>query len=165
MNRHVIVVAVVAVLAGLVAVAAPVPKDQWTTVRGHVVWPKRLEISEPMLVNVTNDKVACCAGKLLSDELQIDPKSRGVKNVLVWLRPDTKDWTDPFPTDRVHPALAKAKPVNRVIKLEKCLFVPRMFAARAGDTWEFKNIDTVAHNANVYLGGDDLFNVTLPAGK
>ncbi len=152
------------VLTGLAAVAAPVPKDQWHTVRGRVVWPKGDEIPEAKLINVTNDKVACCAGVLRFDELLIAPKSRGVRNVVVWLRPDTKEWTDPFPKDRVHPDLAKAKPVNHVVRMEKCQFVPRVFAARAGDTWEFQNEDAVAHNANV--DHDDLaFNVTLPPTK
>ena len=152
-------------LSALLVVAAPVPKDRWAAVRGRVVWPKGDEIPEAKLVNVTNDKVACCAGELRFDELLIAPKSRGVRNVVVWLRPDTKEWTDPFPKDRIHPDLAKPKPVNRVVKLEKCQFVPRVFAARAGDTWEFKNVDSVAHNANCYLGGDDQFNVILPVGK
>jgi len=154
-------------LTGLVAVAAPVPKGQWATVRGRVAWPKGEEIPEAMLINVTNDKVACCAGTLRSDELLIDPKTRGVKNVLVWLRPDTKEWTDPFPKGRIHPDLAKAKPVNRVVKMEKCQFVPRVFAARAGDTWEFKNLDAVPHNANANHNNDDAtdFNVLIPVGK
>lgn len=153
------------VSGGLVALAAPVPKEHpWVTVRGHVVWPKGQEIPEPKLAPVNIDKEACCAGTLRSDELLVNPKTRGVKNVVVWLRPDTKDWKEAFPKARIHPDLAKPKPVNHVVKVETCQFVPRVFAARDGDTWEFKNGGVVATNARAEHE-DPLFNVLLPAQK
>ncbi len=156
---------VMVLLVGLFAVAAPVPKGHpWVTARGRVVWPKGQPIPEPKVVPVTIDKQACRAGKLLSDELLVDSKSRGVKNVVVWLRPDSDDRKATFPTDRVHPDLAKPKPAKHVINMPMCQFVPRVFAARAGDTWEFKNEGIVATNVRVQHD-DPLFNVLLPAKK
>lgn len=158
-------VALAFLLPAVAVVAAPVPKEHpWVTVRGRVIWPKDQDVPEAKLVPVNRDKEACCAGTLRSDELLIDPKSRGVRNVIVWLRPDTKEWEDPFPKDRIHPDLAKPKPVKHVIKMETCQFVPRAFAARDGDTWAFENKDAVVHIAHVDHQ-DPLFNRIVPAEK
>jgi plastocyanin len=158
------------VTGGLVALAAPVPKEHpWVTVRGYVVWPKGQEIPKPAEINVPvgQDRPTCCRdGPLLDDKLIVNEKTRGVKNVVVWLRPDSKDWKETFPKDRVHPALAKPKPVNHVVIMPKCQFSPRVLAARAGDTVEFKNDATIPHNVKFDPPNGLGFNILLkPDGK
>lgn len=156
------------VSGGLVALAAPVPKEHpWVTVRGYVVWPKGQEIPPRKEINVPagQDRLACCAdGPVLSEALVVNEKTRGVANVAVWLKPDTKDWKESFPKDRVHPSLAKPKPASHVVTMPRCRFSPRVLAARAGDTVEFKNDATVPHNVKYDTFADAVFNVLVKAG-
>ena len=128
-----------ALLTAVVVVAAPVPKDSpRVTVRGRVAWPKDSPVPRPKGIDVSTDQDVCCKdGPLLSSERLIDPKSRGVANVVVWLRPDTDDRKATFPTDRIHPDWRKPKPVTHVVTMPKCQFSPRVFAARAGDRLAF----------------------------
>ncbi len=144
-------------------VQAPKQNDpNWATIRGRVVWPKGTTYT-PRKIDVTADQEHCLSqGALLTEELIINPKNSGVKNVVVWLRPDTDDRRDSFPRDRIHPELAKAAPKHHVIDQPCCQFVPRIVAARAGDTLEVKNSSPVPHNVN-YNSDTESFNVTIPS--
>jgi plastocyanin len=134
---------------------------QWSTVKGQVVFPagKELPAAKPIVVNT--DKEHCLAkGPLKSEELIIDPKTRGVKNVWVFLRPAL---VDTFAANQIHPDLAKAKPVEHVIDQPCCQFIPRILAARDGDTLLVKNSSPVPHNIN-FQGENLAFNQTIAAG-
>ncbi len=138
---------------------AQAPNGDWITVKGQVVMTKA---PEPRKVDVTTDKQHCLSkGPLVYEDIIVNPKSHGVKNVIVWLRPATKDRKDPFPQDKIHPGLAKAAPKTIEIDQPCCQFVPRVVAARAGDVIEFKNSAPVNHNIN-FSADDNEFNVNLP---
>src|SRR6185436_9620569 len=109
----------------------------WGTVKGQI---KLSATPEPRKVDVNNDKEHCLSkGPLVYEDVVVNPKNKGVKNVIVWLRPDTTNRKDAFPQDKVHPSLAKAPAKNHVVDQPCCQFVPRVLAAREGDTIEFKN--------------------------
>ena len=140
----------------------PAADPNWVTVRGRVVLPGG---HEPRKVAVTSDREHCeSKGALVYEDLVVNPKNGGVKNVVVWLRPDSDNRRDPFPRDRIHPALLTAKPTHHVIDQPCCQFVPRVLAARAGDTLEFRNSAPVAHNVN-YSSDAESINPTVPPGK
>jgi plastocyanin len=157
-----------ALFAGAVALAgalpdtnAQAPNGQWITIKGQV---KLEKAPQPKEVDVANhvDKNHCLSkGKLFYEDLIVNPKTHGVKNVIVWLRPATKDRKDPFPQDKIHPSLAKATPKTHVVDQPCCQFEPRVVAARAGDTIEFKNSAPVNHNVN-FSGDDNEFNQNVP---
>lgn len=141
------------------------PHSGWATIRGRVVWPGGMAIPKPAVLNVVTDQAACCRnGDLLSNQLLIDPKSRGVKNVVVWLRPDTPDRDDPFPPERIHPDLQHAKPNVYEIDQPECQFEPRVIAARTGDSLLVKNSASIDHNVN-FSGSMMMYNRTLAASK
>jgi plastocyanin len=96
-------------------------------------------------------------------DVEVDPKSKGIKNVVVWLRPDTADRKDPFPADKIKPELQKPKATSHVIDQPKCQFEPRVLAARTGDTLEVKNSATIPHNVN-YTSDVESLNILIPAG-
>ncbi len=144
----------IALLAGVCALAAPLASRAddatYTTIKGQVILPNP---PAPAPVNVTADPAHCLAkGPLVSDEVIVDKKTNGLKNVVVWLRPDSDDRKAKFPQDKINPALAKVAPKNHVIDQPCCQFVPRIVAARAGDTLEVKNSAPVAHNINTEAG-------------
>jgi plastocyanin len=142
---------------------APTADPNWITIRGRVVWPE----SRPVPVrkiDVTTDKEHCLSkGELAYEDVLVDAKTRGVRSVVVWLRPDTDNRRDPFPREKILPSLLEPKPRTHVIDQPCCQFEPRVLAARAGDRIEFRNSAPVAHNIN-YSSDTETFNLTLPAG-
>ena len=156
-------VRVPALLAGVFALAGSA-SAQWATVTGQVKLPMA---AKPTEIQATTDKEFCTKdGPLVDESIQVG-KDGGVKNVVVWLRPDDPDRNAKFAPDKINPALAKAAPAKLVIDQPCCQFIPRITAARAGDTLVVKNSAKVAHNTNI-SGGDEnpglVFNINLPAG-
>ena len=158
---------------GLAAVvSAPAfAADEFVAVKGQVVWSKAIAELVGYKPEITTDKPVCCKdGDLVSNKFEVDPKTKALKNVIVWLRPDSDDRMAKFPQDKIAPAIAKAKSVQHVIDQPKCQFEPRVLAAREGDTLVVKNSASIGHNVNFKDAADTetdsrSFNVTIPAGK
>ena len=153
-----------ALAGGLSVSPAQDNKGDWGAIKGQI---KLSATPEAKKVDVTTDKDHCLSkGPLVYEDLVVNPKTKGVKYVIVWLRPDTENRKDLFPKDKINPALAKAAPKTHVIDQPCCQFVPRVVAAREGDSLEVKNSAPVPHNTNVSADDPALtFNVTLPSGK
>ena len=144
--------------------SAAVAEDaNWVTIRGKVNLSdlKLKALAKPAILIVNTDKEHCLAkGPLTAEDLIVNPKNGGVKNVWVYLKPADGDT---FAPAAIHPALANAKPKVIVIDQPCCQFIPRVFAARTGDTLLIKNSSPVPHNTN--FNSDDLsFNQTIAAG-
>ena len=119
-------------------------------------------------------KDAAFFGSPIYGDVQVDARTRGIANAVVWLRPDTEDEKDAFPSERVSPLLAKTKSVNRTILATHDGFRPRVTASRAGDRLVFSNptpiVFTVRYEsvsgADANGGGENRrFNVLLPSGQ
>ena len=156
-----------AAFAGLTALSAAVlspsraADGEWVTIKGQVVMTSA---GEPKKIEPTADKDHCLKdGPLVSSDVLVNPKSKGVKNVVVWVRPDSTDRKEKFPASKIHPDLVKVAPKAHVIDQPCCQFLPRIVAARVGDTLEVKNSAPVAHNIN-YSAEAESFNVTLQSG-
>src|SRR5947209_3226021 len=127
--------------------AAQAEPPQWVNVQGQVKLPDDQAIPVRAKLAVGQDKEHCLAkGPLLDDKLLVNPKNRGIRNVVVWLRPDTTDPMAKFTAKEIHPADAKRMPANVVIDQPCCMFMPRVTLARVGDTIVVKNSAPVAHN-------------------
>jgi hypothetical protein len=153
-------------LATATGYAAPVPANSsdWVTLKGALIWPVKAEIPErkDLSKQVTSDReYTLAAGPLLDDTLLVHKKNRGVKNVIVWLRPDSDDRDAKFPADKIHPDVAKPKPTTHRVEMEHCRYTTRVLAIRGGDKLEAVNKGTVAENFNLQGTAVDL-NVTLP---
>jgi plastocyanin len=158
-------VRVPALLAGLFVLAGGLGRAQadgdWATIKGQV---KLTKVPAADVVNVTADKEFCSKdGPVVSEEIIVG-KTGGVKNVVVYLRPDTTDRKDTFPKGKIHPDLVNVKPKEQIIDQPCCQFIPRVLAARTGDTLEIKNSAKVNHNIN-YNSDIEQFNVNIPPGK
>jgi len=155
---------IAAVGFSVAARAADDPK--YVTVTGQVKWNGA---APPALapVDVKVDKVTCCkAGPLLPSNQIVDPKSLGMKNVIVWLRPglapDDTDRTKTFPLEKIKADLQKPKAKEHVIDQPTCQFEPRVLAARDGDTLVVKNSAGIPHNIN-YSSDTEALNMLMPA--
>lgn len=149
--------------AALVAAAAPV-HAQGPSLKGQVVLPADKPIPARAAVNVTQDKDHCLSkGAILAEDIIVNPKNRGIANVVVWLRPDDPNPRAEFPKDKINPADAQRKPADIVIDQPCCMFTPRVTIARVGDTIVVKNSAPVAHNFFWTSANNGELNVTVPA--
>jgi hypothetical protein len=138
-------------------------QDNWSAVKGQVVYPAGKAVPERKKLDVSQDKAHCLKdGDILDESLIVNPKNKGIKNVVVWLRPDN---TDPkgsaIPKDKIHPDDAKRKPAEVVIDQPCCMFKKRITLARVGDTIVVKNPAPVAHNFFWTSGNNGELNVTV----
>jgi len=153
-----------ALVAALVAVSAASADDKWATVKGQVVFPAGTPIPKREALNVTQDKDHCLSkGDILDESVIVNPKNRGVKNVVVWLRPDdTSNAKAKFTAAQINPEDAKRKPAEVVIGQPCCMFVERITTARPGDTLIVKNQAPVPHNFFWSSTNNSEFNQTIP---
>lgn len=149
-------------LVAALSLAAPVPKPgpDWVTVKGTVVWPEKEKIPEAKAYDPTPIKGETGdyirkGGIVFDDTFLIDPKTRGLKNVVVSIRPDDDDPKAKFPAEKVHPDLAKAKAKTHTLTNEFCRYDKRVLAMRAGDTLEVVNNSKEAVLVRVTIGDDD----------
>jgi hypothetical protein len=136
--------------------------DDWATIKGSVVFPEDKPIPKRVALDVTQDKAHCLAKGAILDEVTIvNPKNRGIKNVVVFLRPlDTK--TTDFEKTQIHPDDAKRKAAEVIIDQPCCMFVKRITTARPGDTLVVKNPAPVAHNFFWSSTNNGEYNITVP---
>jgi len=145
--------------------SAPAGPARWVTIKGRVVFPAGRQVPEAKTVEVAKDKEHCLAkGPLADDALVIDPKTRGIKHVWVYLRPDDPGPGAAFPPGSIHPALLNPPAAEHVVDQPCCQFVPRVFAARAGDAVVFKNSAPIPHNVHLTANENEEFNVMTPPG-
>jgi len=152
---------IAAALASLVGID-PAFADGWGDVRGQVIWsgaaaPAKKEITP------NKDQAHCLSkGPLISDELIVDAKTKGVKNVIVWLA--ALQAGDKLP---IHPNLAVVPKETVVIDQPCCMFVPRVTVMREGQTLEVKNSAPILHNAKIMGSptGNGTINLAIPAGQ
>ncbi len=130
--------------------------EGWSTVKGQIVFggdtiPKAEE------AKVTSDQGHCLAkGALLEKVWDVNPSNKGLAGVVVFINPERDEKL------AVHPDL-QAEPKPFVLDQPYCLFTPRIFAIRAGQTITAKNPDPVAHNV-VIKGLKNDQNVQIPPG-
>ena len=138
--------------------------------------PPILKFADNKVVNGHNDKACCLNPNAKPEEKMdltwvVDPKTKGVANVMVWVTPPTKGMVLPVPA-----ALQKTKNLV-ILDQPHCQFLPRIAAFQpvywdngkkvaTGQKLVFKNSATVSHNVRVVGNGidNDGFNVNVTAG-
>jgi len=145
-------------------------KEGWGTIKGVVTYDDKSKLPDNPAVNITADKAFCTKdGKLTlhRDEWVVDPKTRAVKNVIVWLSDadPAKAQKTAWNKDLIHPSL-KEVPKKHEVDQPGCSFMPRVIALREGSELIVKNSAKVPHN--IRIDGGDLgpkVNTSIPAGK
>jgi len=155
-----------ALLVGAGGVSPRAQPPAWVTLKGQVVLPKGVAIPARKPVAVGQNcplGPKCNKNAVLDETLIVNPESRGIKNVVVWLRPNNMNPKAGFAAKEIHPADAKRKPRNLVIDQPCCMFEPHLLAARAGDALVVKNSAAVAHNFFWDSANNGAVNVNIPA--
>lgn len=145
------------VLTGLCGLATiiDVQADDWTTLRGRIVFSTDAPERAPL--EVTRDEDYCGPFNLKDDSLVVHADNRGVKNVAIFLR-TKKDVP-------VHPSYDGITDKAVQLDNDQCRFVPRMQTLRTGQTWQATSTDTIPHNVAVYARRNTPFSQIVPQGK
>ena len=136
----------------------------WVTIQGQVVFPAAIPIpvQKPLVIGGGNAPACLAKGPILDEAVIVNPKNRGIKNVVVWLRPNNVLPKAAFAPNEIHPADAKRKPADAVIDQPCCMFVDRVLACRVGDTIVVKNPAAFPHNFFWTSANNGEFNLNLP---
>jgi len=133
------------------ATDAKAPAGDWGTVNGRIVWddseklPESREVDfDKVKLNGDDLKFFTSKGKVFYEDWIIDPKSKGVQHVFVWLRPDSTE-RDPEPLN-IHTDLKEAKATEVVMDQEPFGYRPHAMALRAGQTLTVKNSSPIFHS-------------------
>ena len=134
----------------------------WSTVKGQVKFPEAKPAPERKKLDVSQDKAHCLSkGDLLDESLIVNAKNKGIKNVVVWLRPDNTDPKSKLTAAQIHPSDKERKAATITIDQPCCMFVQRITLARVGDSVKAKNPAPVAHNFFWTSANNGEFNVTV----
>ena len=107
-----------------------------------------------IMVNVAGN--FCANKKLVDESLVINPKNKGIKNVIVYVY-----------TGRGGSKLPEMKPksATHVLANKNCRFEPHVLIAQKGDILEITNPDPVGHNAKLNFLKNDEKNLMIPANQ
>lgn len=134
-------------------------EQQWGTVRGQVVWaPDKLPQPTKFKTDEAIQLPACVkGGEIFVDKYVVDPKTKGVRWVAVWLV--NSDGGQDLP---IHPDL-RAVPAAKVVLDQPCVtFEPHVVCLREGQTLSARNSAAFPHNVTIQ---DADFNELIPPGK
>ena len=118
------------------------------------------DVPAPKPIDMTKDPLCNNSAKQLSDDLVVDPKTKGIANLVFTI--DTKKTK--LETSQLHPDLQKVPATKPVLDNLNCKFVPHVFAMRAGQTLTVKNSDNAAHNAKFSFFENAAMNPIIGAG-
>ena len=88
------------------------------------------------------DASVCAAKNLVSDALVIDPKTKGIRHIFVYIRK--------FDATKIHPKLKDAAKQDLVFDQKGCQFTPHTLVVRTGQNVVVKSGDNCAHNTHTY---------------
>jgi plastocyanin len=111
---------------------------------------------ERALVKPDKDTEFCGRTKLLDESLIVNPKNKGIQNVIAYVYTSRRGGSklDPVPPANKSHTLAN----------DKCRFEPHVIIAQTGDTLVVTNPDSVGHNANFQFIMNTPSNNLIPAG-
>jgi len=131
----------IAVYLAISLLATGASADDWGSFKGRFIFDGTPPTQQPL-----NAKMAlgfCGDPKLVSEELVVNPKTRGVKNVLVYLYLGPND-----PKPALHPIL-KNRPKDVRIDNDRCRFQPHILIMTVDQKLIIGNLDIAAHAAKL----------------
>lgn len=148
MKKHAkIFTAAVTLALGWVAQAANA--EDWGTLKGRFIY----DGDPPKVQVIPTDKEPLCAKhKVENEELVVNPKNHGLKNVVVFVSSKKV---------KEHPDYKKAAKDKVTIDNKGCRFEPHIVAMTLTQTLEIKNSDPFSHNSNLAPLGDEGINPVL----
>jgi len=112
---------------------------------------------KPAKINPDKDQAFCGKGMLVEERLTVDPKTKAIANMVVYLQAGGQKVA-------VHPDYAKTAKEKRTIDNKNCRFEPHVLAIRTGQPLVIGNADPIGHNTKAEFFDNPSFNDLIPAG-
>lgn len=144
-----------ALVATAVMAVGTSAEAQWGDVKGRVVLSgpaPEMKLLVKMGDASVKDAAVCAAQNVPNEELVVDPETKGIANVVVYL---------PKAPAKINPEL-KPDPVMTVLYDQKgCRFLPHVAMVQAGQKVQVINSDAVAHNTRGSPVRNQGFNIII----
>ncbi len=129
------------VACALMLVTGSVHADVWGSIEGQFVLDGAIP-SVPLLVKkgdaAAKDAAVCAAQDVPDDGMAIDPETKGIGSVIIFMRKAAK----------IHPDLMKSKEATVEFDQKGCRFFPHAMVVRTDQKVLCKSSDAVAHNVH-----------------
>ena len=115
---------------------------QWGTVKGQIVFDGDLPKLKPLVTkgdSSAKDSAVCAAEEVPEEKLIVDPESKGIANVVVYLAKKPA---------KVHPDLVKSKDAEIKFDQKGCRFLPHVLVVRTDQKVRVLSDDSIAHNTH-----------------
>ena len=135
------------------------PDQGFGAISGQVVLEGDLPKLEPIIRKgdaSVKDASCCAAQDLYPNDLVVDPKSKGIQHVFVYLYVSS---TRKPPA--IHPQLKKPKEKELVFDQKNCRFQPHTLLVRTDQTVVLKSGDPIGHNTHWFPIRNAAFNVLI----
>lgn len=134
----------ITILSGLIGILLlnSATADEWGTFKGRFTFDGKAPA--PLPLNAKMPLGFCGNPKLLSEELVVNPKNNGVKNVIVYLYVGKNDQKP-----QVHPMVLKHLPKQVRIDNKGCRFDPHIQPMTVAQELIIGNLDMSAHAAKL----------------
>lgn len=132
---------------------------QWGNLKGKFVLDG--DAPKAPALTVTKDIETCGKCKLIQESLVVNSANGGIKNVVIFLYPDSKQKRKL----KVHSDYDATAKDTISISNKCCRFEPRILALRTTQTLDILNPDPVAHNSKVSPFKNPQINPNIPAGS
>lgn len=114
------------------------------------------DVPAPSPIDPNRDAEFCGQHNLVKENFVVDPDSKGIKNIVVYV------YTGRGGSDL--PELP-AGDETKVLANKNCRFEPHIVIAQVGDTLKVTNPDPIGHNANMNFIRNKPANPMIPAGQ
>ena len=128
---------------------------QWASLSGQFVFgDQNTELPKAVLVHAAQAATDCAKHKVVDESLVINPKNRGIANVVIWA----------YKPKSIHPSYDESAKDPVKVDNIKCRFQPHAISLRTGQPLRVGNLDPFGHNALIRLLKNESVNVVIPAG-
>ena len=127
-------------------------------ISGQVVLEGEIPKLEPFIRKgdpSVKDANCCAAQDLYPEDLLVDPKSKGIQHVFVYL------YVSPTRKLEIHPDLKESKKNKLEFDQKNCRFDPHTLLVRTDQTIVLKSGDPIGHNTHWFPIRNEAFNVLI----
>lgn len=144
-------------LAVAFAICCPgLASAQWGGIKGQIVLEGPLPDLKDLVKKgdqTAKDAAVCAVNGVPNEKIVVDPTTKGVANVVVYLRKKPA---------KINPAIAKPKVASITYDQVGCKFIPHIAVIQVGQTIEVLNGDAVSHNTRNAPIKNPGFNFIVP---
>jgi hypothetical protein len=127
---------------------------EFGTITGQLVLEGDIPKHRPLVEKgdtKVNDPAICAAADVPDDTLVVDPKTKGIANIFVYLPK----------ADRIHPRLKESATKEVAFDQKDCRFVPHALLVRTDQVVRVKSDDSCAHNTKTNTNRNEPVNYLL----